>query len=88
MKFRIVEIIHHVDELKNDKGRSVVEYIIQKKNFWGEWIEIVQKEVNSKRISHETYSAAEAYLMSEYMGHGKCEHIGNEYEYIPYTYYV
>jgi hypothetical protein len=88
MKFRIVEIIHHVDELKNDKGRSEVEYIIQKKNFWGEWIEIVQKEVESKRISHKTYSDAESYLMSEYMGHGMCEHIGNEYEYTPYTYYV
>jgi hypothetical protein len=88
MKFRIVEIIHCVNELKNSNGRSKVEYIIQKKNFWGKWVEIVQTEVNSKRISHETYSDAEAYLMSEYMGHGMCEHIGNEYEYKPYTYYM
>jgi hypothetical protein len=88
MKFRIVKIIHCVNELKYDKGRFKVEYIIQKKNFWGKWVEIVQTEVNSKRISHETYSDAESYLMSEYMGHGMCEHIGNEYEYTPYTYYI
>jgi hypothetical protein len=88
MKFRIVKIIHCVNELKNGNGRSRVEYIIQKKNFWGKWIEIVQTEVNSKRISHETYSDAESYLISKYMGHGICERIGDEYEYKPYTYYM
>jgi hypothetical protein len=48
----------------------------------------MQKEIEPKRISHKTYEDAEAYMVANYMGHGICKIIGNEYEYTAYTYYV
>jgi len=36
MKFRIVQMIHSVEELsRENEGRSKIEYVIQRKNFWG-----------------------------------------------------
>jgi hypothetical protein len=86
MKFRIIRLIHNVGELKNEKGDFRIEYVIQKKNFWGRWVEIVQKELKPSRISHDTYADAEAYMIATYMGHGFCEQIGNEYRYTEYSY--
>ena len=87
MKLRIVKLINNVGELKNKNGKFTVEYVIQRKNFWGKWMEILQKELDSKRISHETYEDAEAYMIAFYMGHGICEQVGNEYKYTAYTYW-
>jgi len=88
MKFRIVEYIHRVNELGLENGRSRIEYVIEKKKWLCGWKEVFHKELTSKRISHETYKDAEAYLMTNYMGHGICKKIGNEYHYTAYTYYV
>jgi hypothetical protein len=89
MKFRIVQLIHNVGELKyGEHGRATIEFIIQKKNFWGVWKEIFVTEVKPKRIAHKSYADAEAYMISEYMGHGICTKNGNTYEYQSYTYYV
>ena len=87
MKYRIVRIIHDVGELKFENGRFTQEYVIEKKR-WGLWREVMQTEVEPKRISHKTYEDAEAYMVANYMGHGICKIIGNEYEYTAYTYYV
>ena len=87
MKFRIVELIHRVNELGITNGRARIEYVIERKTFFG-WKEIFNTELKPKRISHETYQDAEAYLYSNYMGHGICSKIGVEYTYEPYTYYV
>jgi hypothetical protein len=43
-------------------------------------------ELEPKRISHKTYNEAEMYIFTNYMGHGMCEKVGNEYEYTQYTY--
>jgi hypothetical protein len=88
MKLRIVKLIHNVSELKNKNGKFTIEYVIQKKNFWGKWVEIMKTEIDSKRISHETYEDAEVYMFATYMGHGICEQVGNKYEYTAYTYYI
>ena len=90
MKFRIVQLIHRVDELsvKSDYGRSTIDFVIQKKNFWGCWKEIFSTEIKPNRICHKTYEDAEAYMIHNYMGHGMCEKIGVEYNYIPYTYFI
>ena len=87
MKYRIVRIIHNVGELKKENGRSTQEYVIEKKR-WGLWNEVMQTEVETRRISHKTYEDAEAYMITNYMGHGICEIIGNEYKYTAYTYYI
>jgi hypothetical protein len=88
MKFRIVQLIHNVAELSQEnRGRASIEYVIQKKNFWGKWKEVFATEIESSRISHKTYEDAEAYMLHHYMGHGMCEKIGVEYEYTPYSYY-
>jgi hypothetical protein len=87
MRFRIVRIIHNVGELKNENGRFTQEYVIEKKRY-GLWSEVMQKEIEPKRISHKTYEDAETYMVANYMGHGICKIIGNEYEYTTYTYYV
>lgn len=87
MKFRIVQIMHRVEELSEENGgRSKIEYVIQRKNFWGKWKEIFATEIDSQRISHKTYEDAEAYMIVNYMGHGVCERIGVEYEYTRYSY--
>lgn len=89
MKFRIVQIFHGVGELsQKDGGRSKIEYVIQKKNFWGRWKEVFATEITPCRVAHKTYADAEAYMLHYYMGHGECEKIGVEYEYTPYTYYT
>jgi hypothetical protein len=88
MKLRITKLIHNVGELKNKNGKFTIEYIIQKKNFWGRWVEIMKTEIDPKRISHKTYEDAEAHMFETYMGHGICEQVGNEYEYTKYTYYI
>jgi hypothetical protein len=89
MKFRIVQLIHRVDELSQENGgSSSIDYVIEKKNFWGCWKEVFVTEIDSKRICHKTYEDAEAYMICNYMGHGMCEKIGVEYNYTPYTYYV
>lgn len=88
MKFRIVEYTHRVNELNIDNGRSTIEYVIEKKKWLCGWKEVFHKELTNKRISHKTYQDAEAYLMTNYMGHGMCRKIGNEYDYIEYTYFV
>lgn len=75
-------------DLKQENGRSNLEYIVQKKNWLGRWKEVMSTEVSSRRIAHKTYADAEAYMLAEYMGHGICEKIGIEYHYTPYTYYV
>ena len=85
MKFRILEITHNVNELNRENGRASVEYIIERKTIFG-WREIVSKELDSKRIPHQTYELAEAYMMSNYMGHGVCKKNGNVYTYDNYTY--
>jgi len=87
MKFRIVKIIHNVGELKFEDGHFTQEYVIEKKR-WGLWNEIMQTEVEPRRISHKTYEDTEAYMIANYMGHGVCKIIGNEYEYTAYTYHV
>jgi hypothetical protein len=86
MKLRIVELIHRVDELKRENGNWSIEYVIQKKSFWGNWKEVMSTELKPKRISHKTYNDAETYIFTNYMGHGMCEKVGNEYEYTQYTY--
>jgi hypothetical protein len=86
MKLRIVKLIHRVDELKRENGSFSIEYIVQKKSFWGIWKEVMSTELKPKRISHKTYEEAEVYIFINYMGHGMCEVVGNEYEYIQYTY--
>lgn len=85
MKFRIVELIHCVNELGTTNGRASIEYVVERKTFFG-WKEIFNTELEPKRISHKTYQDAEAYLYSKYMGHGICTKIGVEYKYEPYTY--
>lgn len=87
MKFRIVEYIHCLNELEQEKGRASIEYVIEKKTFFG-WKEVFNTELTPKRISHKTYQDAESYLYSNYMGHGMCTKIGVEYQYLPYTYYI
>lgn len=86
MKFRIVELIHRVNELGVENGRARIEYVIERKTFFG-WKEIFNTELEPKRISHKTYQDAETYLMTNYMGHGECIKIGVVYKYEPYTYY-
>ena len=88
MKLRIVEYTHCVNDLGRENGRARIEYVIEKKTYWFGWKEIFNTEIKPKRISHETYQDAEAYLYSNYMGHGMCKKIGNEYEYTDYTYFV
>lgn len=86
MKFRIVQLIHHVEELSQENGgKSEIEYVIEKKNFWGKWKEIFATELEPSRIAHKTYEDAEAYMLQYYMGYGMCEKIGVEYKYTPYT---
>lgn len=85
MKFRIVEYTHCVNEIGHENSRSRVEYVIEKKTWLG-WEEIVNTELNTKRVSHKTYKDAEAYMMTNYMGHGECKKVGPEYLYKPYTY--
>ena len=87
MRFRIVRLIHNVGELKFEDGHFTQEYVIEKKR-WGMWNEIMQTEVEPRRISHKTHEDAEAYMIANYMGHGICKIIGNEYEYTAYTYFV
>jgi len=87
MKFRIIQLIHGVDELSQENGgRAKIEYVIERKNFWGRWKEIFATELEPCRIAHKTYEDAEAYMLVNYMGHGMCERVGVEYKYIPYTY--
>ena len=86
-RYRIVELIHNIAELKRENGRSSIEWIIETKGFWG-WKEVMRQEVEPHRISHKTYSDAEAYMIANYMGHGMCKRVNNEYFYTPYTYYV
>ena len=85
MKFRIIEYTHCVNELGQEKGRGSIEYVIERKTFFG-WKEVFNTEITPKRISHKTYQDAEAYLYSNYMGHGMCTKIGVEYKYEPYSY--
>lgn len=87
MKFRILQLVHNVAALSNEDGRYSIEYIIQKKTFWG-WKEIFSHEIKSHRISHKTFEDAESYMMANYMGHGMCTINGNVYTYEPYTYYM
>ena len=89
MKFRIVQIIHNVGELKfEEHGNFTIEYVIERKNWFGKWKEIVSTELKPKRISHKSYEDAEAYMIANYMGHGICKNIGDYYEYEPYTYFI
>jgi hypothetical protein len=89
MKFRIVLLIHRVSDLQlENDGNASLEYVIEKKNFWGIWKEVFVKEVHTARITHETYADAEAYMLVNYMGHGMCRNIGNEYSYKPYEYFM
>jgi hypothetical protein len=88
MKLRIVQIIHNVGELQLNCGEPRIEYVIERKNFWGRWKEIFATELEPCRISHKTYADAEAYMMVSYMGHGECRKIGSEYKYIPYVYHA
>jgi hypothetical protein len=87
MQFRIVQLVHCVNELNKENGNSSIEFIIEKKNFWG-WKEVLKQEIRPSRISHKTYEDAEAYLMSQYMGHGMCTINGTVYTYEPYSYWV
>lgn len=87
MKFRIVEYIHSVNNLGIGGRAATIEYVIERKTWFG-WKEIFNTELKPKRISHKTYEDAEAYLYSNYMGHGKCTKIGVEYTYTAYTYWV
>jgi hypothetical protein len=87
MKFRIVQLIHGTANLKNEDCNSTIEWIIEKKNFWG-WREVFQKELYSERISHENYLDAEAYMVSNYMrGDGLLRKNGNVYTYTRYSYH-
>jgi hypothetical protein len=89
MKFRIVEYIHCVNELKNENGRSKIEYVIERKTLFG-WKEIFNKELDSKRISHKTYEDAETYMVLNYMKeHGYCKRSNGRavYEYVKYSYF-
>jgi hypothetical protein len=88
MKFRIVKLIHNVGDLKYENGRFTIEYVIERKNWLGKWKEIFNTELEPKRISHKSYEDAEAYMIANYMGHGICKKVGDEYEYTGYTYYV
>jgi hypothetical protein len=85
MKFRIVQLVHSVNEIGMANGRYKKEFIIEKKNFWG-WKEIFGYEIKPKRIPYKTYEDAESYMMSNYMGHGICTINGNVYTYKPYSY--
>ena len=85
MKFRIVKLVHVVNEIGVANGRCEKEFIIEKKNFWG-WKEIFGYEIKPKRISYKTYEDAESYMMSNYMGHGICTINGDVYTYKPYSY--
>jgi len=85
MKFRILQLVHHVDRVSQEKANPEIEFVIEKKNFWG-WKEIFGYEIKPKRISHKTYEDAESYMMSNYMGHGICTINGDVYTYEPYSY--
>lgn len=88
MKYRIVQLIHRVNELSwEDGGRASIEWIIEVKTLFG-WKEVTRKELKEERISHKTYADAEAYLIANYMGHGLCKRIGHEYIYTQYTYTI
>jgi len=87
MRFRIVRIIHNVNGLKLENGHVTQEYVVEKRRY-GSWREIMQTEVKPKRIYHKTYEEAEAYMIANYMGHGICKIMGNEYEYTEYSYFV
>jgi len=82
MKFRIVKLIHDVDS--NDRK---IEYIIQKKTLFG-WKEIFKTEIKPNRISYNTFEDAELYLFQNYMGHGLCTKVNNEYTFEEYQYFI
>lgn len=86
-RYRIVELIHNVGALGQKNGRYTIEWVIETKGFWG-WKEVMRSEVDPKRISHKTYADAEAYMVANYMGHGICKRINNEYIYTPYSYFM
>ena len=86
-KYRIVKLIHNVSGLSEMPCRAEIEYVIQKKNWLGRWKEVMVTEISTKRISHKTYEDAEAYMILEYMGNGRCEKIGVEYHYIPQSFH-
>lgn len=82
MKFRIVKLIHDVHS--NDRK---IEYIIQKKTLFA-WKEIFKTEIKPNRISHKTFEDAESYLFQNYMGHGLCTKVNNEYTFEEYQYFI
>ena len=86
MKFRIVEYIHHVHELEFNPSKAKIEYVIERKGWFG-WKEISQKEIKDKKLSYKTYQEAEAYMFSKYMEYGWCKKTNNIYEYQAYFYY-
>lgn len=86
-RYRIVELIHNVGQLGQENGKYTIEWVIEKRRFC-RWEEVMRNEVESKRISHKTYADAEAYMVANYMGHGMCKRINNEYDYTPYTYLI
>lgn len=83
MKFRIVKLTYNV----NSKEKEV-EFVIEKKCWWGQWKEVLHNEVKTKRVSHKTYEDAENYMMKEYMGWGVCKNVGSEYKYTSYTMFI
>ena len=80
-KYRIVQLFHNA----NSPDRNI-EWVIERKKFWG-WREIFHVEgPTRKRISHESYDKAEQYLLKKYTGHGICKRYGNFYTYEHYSY--
>lgn len=85
MKFRIVEHVYGTSCLKQEDKQADIEWIIEKKTFWG-WREIMHKELVSERVPHKTYADAEAYMITNYMlGDGWFRRDANVYTYTRYT---
>lgn len=80
-KYRIVQLCHN--SYSDDRE---IEWVIEKKKFWG-WREVFHIEGHiKKRIGHKSYKKAEQYLFKNYTGHGICQRYGSFYTYTPYSY--
>ena len=80
-KYRIVQLFHSADSPNRN-----IEWVIERKKFWG-WREIFHVEgPTRRRISHSSYDEAEKHLLENYTRHGICKRYGSFYTYEDYKY--
>lgn len=79
-RYRIVAVYENAKPFLFGNADKHTRYVIETKNFFG-WKEIMRKEVQSKKIYHNTYTDAEFHMIINYMLFGKIKRIGNEYIY-------